>query len=353
MKRYCVLIAAVLTNMCLGGVYAWNIFVPELVRSYGYNTAQTQLVFGTIIYVLTLTMLFKGKLESKAGPWVMLLVCGVLLAAVHTAAGYGRTCLPALWLGYGVVSGFAIGFGYVTLLAVMIRWFEKRKGFACGMIVAAYGFGAVILSFIAQMFLDRGWDVMSIFELVGVFFGSVICVCAIIIKNPEYYSRETCVPTIQYRQVVRNFRFWILAMTTGLATFPGLMILGNLKPIAASFGYKSSIAVLAISLISVGNAAGRVVGGAMHDRFRESIITTILIMIIMGLALLFAAGAGGSIGFIIIILMIGISYGGIIAGIPSQVAHEYGHENFGRMYPIIFTVHGMAAIIAAPFGGYI
>ncbi len=353
MRRYSVMIAAILVNMCLGGIYAWSIFVPELVKNYGYNTAQTQIVFGTTVCLLTFTLLLTGKLENKLGPRLMIIICGVLILVGYTAAGHSRTSFPALWFGYGVISGVAIGFGYACVLAVIIRWFERRKGFACGMIVAGYGFGAVILSFMAQAFLDRGWDVMDVFKIIAVIFGTVICLCAIIIKNPDSYSRKAGVATIKYHHLMRRPRFYILAITTGLGTFPGLMILGNLKPITIYFGYTSSVAVLAISLISIGNALGRVAGGALHDRFKSSTIKIVLSMVSLSSLLLLAGNVTGGAIFLAIILFVGISYGGMIANIPSQVADEYGHENFGMIYPIVFLVHGVTAVIAAPFGGYI
>jgi OFA family oxalate/formate antiporter-like MFS transporter len=353
MRKYYVLIAAIFVNICLGGVYAWSIFVPELVKNYGYNTTQTQIVFGTVVCLLTFTILFTGKLENKLGPRLMIIICGLLIFISYTAAGHSGTNFLALWLGYGVITGIAIGFGYVCVLAVIMRWFENRKGFACGMVVAGYGFGAVILSFISQTFLNMGWDVMNIFRIIGIIFGIVIFICAIIIKNPDGYSRKTIVATIKYRHVIRRPRFYILAITTGLGTFPGLMILGNLKPIAISFGYKSSIAVLAISLISIGNAFGRIAGGIMHDRFKASTIKTVLIMVSLSSLLLLAGDMAGGFVFLAVILFAGVSYGGMIANIPSQVADEYGHENFGTIYPIVFLVHGITAIIAAPLGGYI
>jgi len=353
MRKYSVLIAAMLVNICLGGIYAWSIFVPELVKNYAYNTAQTQLVFGTIICVLTSTMLFTGRLETKFGPRFMIVVSGLLLSAGYVAAGFSRTNFFVLWLSYGVTIGIAIGFGYACVLAVIIRWFESRKGFACGAIVAGYGFGAVFLSFIVQMFLNRGWDAMSIFKTVGIIYGTVILLCAAVIKNPDAYSRKIFTATVKYHHLVRRPRFYILAITTGLGTFPGLMILGNLKPVTLFFGYESSVAVLAISLISIGNAFGRLAGGAMHDRFKASTIKAVLLMVSLSSLLLFFGDISGRAVFLAVIVLAGISYGGVIANIPSQVAEEYGNENFGLIYPVVFLVHGMTAVIAAPFGGYI
>jgi len=47
MKKYIILIAAVLMMLCLGVLYAWSTFVPVLKQAYGFSIAQTQTVFDT------------------------------------------------------------------------------------------------------------------------------------------------------------------------------------------------------------------------------------------------------------------------------------------------------------------
>ncbi len=352
MKKYYILTAMILANSCLGGVYAWSIFVPELVRHYGYNTAQTQLVFGSTICCLTLTMFFTGTLEDKLGPRKMLIICSVLMFASYLIGSLSGTNFLILLIGCGVLSGIAIGFGYVCVLTVSMRWFGNRKGFACGMVIGGYGFGAVILSFIAYTLLNNGWNVMSIFRVVGVVFGAVIFICAMIITNPINTHKNNLVSTIQYRDIFCRKRFFVLAAATGLGTFSGLMFLGNLKPIAIFMGYDSFIALIAIWLVSMSNALGRIFGGIAYDRFKTLSIKIILIVITITSLLLLVADIDKIIFFMIVIL-VGLSYGSLISNIPAQVSEEYGHENFGIVFPMIFLVHGLTALFAAPLVGFI
>ena len=48
------------------------------------------------------------------------------------------------------------------------------------------------------------------------------------------------------RQTDRRWMNFFLALTVGLGTFPGLMLIGNLKPIALFIGYSSTVEVIAI-----------------------------------------------------------------------------------------------------------
>jgi len=310
-QKYFVLAASIVINLCLGGIYAWSVFVPELVAEYGYTTAQTQIVFGTIICLFTSVTMLTGRMEAKLGPRLMILISALLIFLGYGTAGCSGRNFYILWLGYSIGTGLAIGFGYVTVLALSIRWFEKRKGLACGLVIAGYGCGAILLSSIAQALINRHWAVMSIFRLLSVLLGGLILLSALIIRNPPHYHRRKSTATLRYRQVFSSQRFYILALTSALSTFPGLLIIGNLKPMAISFGYGPSTGLLAIFMLAIGNTLGRIIG------------------------------------------LVGISYGGILANLPAQVAEEYGHENFGMVYPMILAAHGLAALCAAPAGGLI
>ncbi|SMO83172.1 hypothetical protein SAMN06265379_10919 [Saccharicrinis carchari] len=76
-KRYNI-IAAFFIMLCLGSIYAWSIFVPELIDTYGLTTAQTQLIFGTVISVFTLTMIGATALMQKLGPRILATISGLL-----------------------------------------------------------------------------------------------------------------------------------------------------------------------------------------------------------------------------------------------------------------------------------
>ena len=69
--------------------------------------------------------------------------------------------------------------------------------------------------------------------------------------------------------------------------------------------------------------------------------------------LLLTAGGVTSTLMLGIIFLVGISYGGMLSNLPAQVAEEYGHENFGMVYPMILAAHGITALFAAPAGGFI
>jgi OFA family oxalate/formate antiporter-like MFS transporter len=87
MKKYAVLSAAVLMQTCLGGIYAWSTFVPQLTHTYGLSAAQTQLIFGLCIMMLPVAMIFAGRVEARRGPRPVAAAGAVLYAGGYLLAG--------------------------------------------------------------------------------------------------------------------------------------------------------------------------------------------------------------------------------------------------------------------------
>jgi OFA family oxalate/formate antiporter-like MFS transporter len=61
---------------------------------------------------------------------------GTILAGVAASSG----SLVMLYLTFGVIAGLGNGFGYVTPIATLIRWFPDKRGLVTGL--AVMGFGA-------------------------------------------------------------------------------------------------------------------------------------------------------------------------------------------------------------------
>ena len=47
--------------------------------------------------------------------------------------------------GFGVVAGLGNGFGYVTPIATLIRWFPDKRGLVTGLAVMGFGLGAFFM----------------------------------------------------------------------------------------------------------------------------------------------------------------------------------------------------------------
>ena len=351
MKRAFVLPAAVLIQMCLGGVYAWSAFVPALKGELGFTTAQTQLVFGLTIASFTIAMVFAGRLLIRWGPrWVGLLG-GLLFAAGYTVAARASGGYPALLCGVGLVAGASIGFGYVAALTTGVQWFPRHKGLVTGVAVAGFGAGAILLSSAVSSFLRDGGSVLNVFRAIGWAGGAVVCAASLLLFRPP--RTEAGASSGASPRSLRSdpfFRSLVVGMFCG--TFAGLLVVGNLKPIGLDGGLPAHVAIVAISFFAVGNTLGRIVWGWIADRIGYRAIPLSLLLLGVALGLLLVARGSGW-GFSAAALLAGLGFGACFVLYAAQVATHFGAAAVASIYPLVFLAYGLAGTTGPWVGGHL
>lgn len=351
MRKYAVLGAAVVIHLCLGGIYAWSVFVPVLRRDFGYSAAMTQGVFGLTVAVLSLGSFVGGRMQDLLGPRIPACLSAVLLGSGYLVAGFLGDRFWGLVLGISLLCGMGVSFGYVTSVASVTKWFPTRRGLTTGIVVSGYGCAAILLSALAGGLLARDWPVLRVFRMVGLIYGPLCLAAALVLCVPPLVHGAPTAHGFRRAALLRDRRFWRLAIGLGCATYPGLALIGSLKPIGTWHGFDLFTATAAISALAVGNGAGRVAWGLVHDLLPERDTVLLLLAAIVLSVLLFTASGFAAPLFLVSAFVLGFCYGGALAVFPSEVAAVYGTHVLGSVYPVVLSCHGVAAILAAPLTG--
>ncbi|MBN1176272.1 MAG: MFS transporter [Dehalococcoidales bacterium] len=340
--------------MCAAGsVYAWSIFVAPLRSEYGFSAAQTQLVFGIIIASFSITMLFVGRIQQKLGLRLTLSIGAVLFGTGYILASFSGGNLVIILSGIGVLSGAGMAFGYISVLSNIVKWYPTRKGLATGIGVAGFGSGAILLSQIAQPVISSGATITVLFRSIGIAYGLFYLLCAQLISSPPGERLTKPEKQIGFRQLARDRRFWVLFYTFFTGSFVGLMFIGNLRPIGIFYGAEAGVAVMAIVVVSVGNAVGRILWGQIYDRIggKRSVLFALALMAL--LILLLPVVVSVNVLFLAQCLVIGLVYGANFVLYASDVSEIYGVNQLGSIYPIVSLAYGIAGIIGPPIGGWL
>ena len=156
-NRWLIALMGTLLQVCLGTVYAWSFFQNPLKDTYHWTNAQVAWVFSTAICFLGLAAAWGGINLAKYGPRKLAMAGGILFGAGYLlgALALRLESLPLLYLGYGVIGGIGNGLGYVTPIAVLVRWFPDKRGFITGLAVMGFGFGAALLGQIAPFLIPK------------------------------------------------------------------------------------------------------------------------------------------------------------------------------------------------------
>jgi OFA family oxalate/formate antiporter-like MFS transporter len=377
-KRWWIAAAGVLMQLFLGTVYAWSIFKNPMMATHGWSETQTQGAFMIYAAVFALSVAFGGNLVDRKGPKFVgtlggaLFGTGLLLAGVANA--YANIGL--LYLAYGIIAGMGGGFGYVTPLATLIRWFPDKRGLVTGLAVMGYGFGAFIMGNVGPaLIIELG--IASTFIIWGAF--SLIFVLGAVgfLKNPpvnwepaivSHISGNTISPSVSFtfEQAVRTPQFWILWAMLLLIISAGLGFISQLSPMAQNImeaavrgnisEEQMKVIVIAsgsiVAFAGVFNGVGRLFWAWTSDAMgRKAIFTILLLTQAVGYVVL--AHSSGAIMFAVVSCYLLSCYGGSLSSMPAFVADEFGPEHIGKIYGIIFTSSALAGIIGPYLFAYI
>ncbi|KAJ1944300.1 hypothetical protein EC988_006021, partial [Linderina pennispora] len=136
-RAWMIIPLAVLSQFCLGSLYAWSIF-NKPIDKYVYGDAEANRA--QITFYIALGML--GASGAAFGPWIEShspKMCALLGAALffagHCTAALGLFCkdIGMLYFGYGFIGGIGLGVGYVTTIDAVIQWYPNARGFASGL----------------------------------------------------------------------------------------------------------------------------------------------------------------------------------------------------------------------------
>ncbi|MHA1768682.1 MAG: L-lactate MFS transporter [Candidatus Thorarchaeota archaeon] len=382
-NRYLVILGAIIVQLCLGSIYAWSFFQTALnggsahVGVYLWPSLYSQLPFAAGLASFALFMIFAGRWQDRVGPRKVATVGGLLLGAgyilsffVDQIAG-SDPLLGTIYLviTYGIIGGAGIGFAYVCPIAALVKWFPDKKGTITGIAVAGFGAGALVFGYVEEYLLGYfdvpataaiGWPmlVLGVTYLVLVVIGSQL-----LTTPPEGWLPEGFTPPqstadgkgleVMPDEMIRTSTFWILWLMFVFAATAGLMTLGNVKTASIAIDPATN-AVILVGVMSLLNAAGRIVWGATSDKIgREN--TMILMFFVLAVGMFsFAWMSTITISWYAVMAiasLIGFCFGGNFALFPSATADFFGNKNVGKNYGVMFTAYGIAGITGAFVAG--
>jgi OFA family oxalate/formate antiporter-like MFS transporter len=348
-NRWLVLVAGCMIQTVLGGIYAWSTFVPYLLEDYRLSIGQCGFIFGLTILTFTSTMIFAGRVLVKKGPRFTALIATGLFMSGYLLASFSKGSVPLLFLSLGIITGCGIGFGYVCPLSVGMKWFPDKKGLVTGVAVAGFGAGAVLLSSIAEYFLQNGTDVLMFFRWFGICSGIVIFSGAMLLSEPPLVKDDTSIK--HDISAVFTWPFYLNLVGIFAGTFAGLLIIGNLTPIVLETGLNEKQAAISVSIFAIGNGAGRIIWGKLFDHLGYKCIPLSLSCFAFVTALLLLSSPAWFI--MLTVSLIGFCFGANFVIYASAISRFFGTASFPCLYPFCFLAYGIAGVIGPGLGGYL
>jgi MFS family permease len=371
-KAFTVVAAALGINLVIGVLYAWSIFKESIVESinagvvggFDWKLSCVNDPYALCCLVFAFSMIPAGRVQDLYGPGK-----SALLGAISGGLGFlliaNSTNYWVWMIGFGGFVGMGIGFAYASTTPAALRWFAHSKsGLITGIVVSGFALASTYIAPLAtHLVLNSGLQKTMLFFSCQ-FFVLVSIFSFLLVAPPENHipigfverrnrdknqARKVFTHLDEHIEnplsVIKEAKFWILWVLLFIGAGAGLMVIGNIKPLAKqSMG---SLAYYAIVILAVGDAVGRIFAGSLSNKFgRRNVLSVgfFLQMILMFSA--FAASVSGSAWLILIVAtFIGINYGANLVLFPSYVKDFWGMRHFGLIYGLLFTAWGLGGFM--------
>jgi OFA family oxalate/formate antiporter-like MFS transporter len=341
-KRYLILTAAVLMQLCLGALYSWSVYVSPLREITGLSQGVTQLPFSIFYFTFPAITVVSGTwLLPKLGTRISAVLGGLLFGSGWLLAGLGKFSFFFPILGIGILAGIGAGMAYLVPVSVGMSWFPKNKGLVTGVAVAGFGGGAALISFAGSSLMGRlGLSPFQVFSILGTAFLLLIPTSGTFMVYPPGMQRSKMASlNVQDLLKERIFQYLYLAMLIGLAA--GFSFNANIREIYA--GMSASAGLLAVSLFALANGAGRIIWGWIADHWESenSIATNLALQSLVMAGVIFLHES--TLGFMLLSTMAGFNYGGVLVLYAAVVEKVWGADRLPGIYGWLFSSNIPAA----------
>lgn len=360
-------------NLALGVLYTWSIFKGEIrasieeggAGSFNWNMASLNDPYAVCCLVFACMMILGGKCQDSFGPGKTAAIGGALVGLGFV--WISQTTSYISWiLGFGVLVGTGIAFGYSSATPPALKWYPPAKtGMIAGIVVSGFGLAAVYIAPLATYLLNT-IGLQQAMLVFGIAFFIVLSLFSTLLKNPpEGYvpvgfaeRRGSCDVSREGRtaikdedvpplKVIKTLAFWELWVLYFIGAGAGLMVIGSVAGMAKeSLGEN---AFWAVAILAIGNAGGRIAAGVLSDRIGRRL--TLAAMFLFQAAMMFLAieiigrGETSPVLLILIATFIGFNYGANLTLFPSFAKDMWGMKNFGVNYGLLFTAWGVGGFL--------
>jgi MFS family permease len=347
-RAWLVVAAAFLASFVVFGViYSFGVFLKPMAAEFGANAAAASAFFSITAAGFYASGAVTGRLADRFAP-------RRIIAAGAIALGAGL-CLTALadgiWRCY-LIYGIGVGIGgaccYLPPLAIIGRWFVRRRNMALGIAAAGTGCGTMAVPPIAAVLIQYyGWRMTNV--IFGVAAMVVLLGCAVVTAAPPV-ARSSGDTALPLRAIFGSHTFVMLYLSWVLATTALFVPFVFLPAFARDHGASEVAAAALVSAIGGASILGRLVMGPVGDRLG---VLPLFKMTVLMMAMSYAIWLLSSsyISLVIFAVVLGTAYGSRIAAVPGVLIEYFGLQNVGTVLGVFFTASGLSALLGPLLAG--
>lgn len=367
LKRSFYAAIGVIILLFAGLVYAWSVMSKSIAASRPeWNAAQLSLTFTLVMIFFCVGCLGAGFFAGKIKQKLYIILAGILMFGGFFAASFTTESILMLYFGFGVLCGLGAGVAYNAVMSTVSAWFPDKQGFISGVLLMGFGLSSFLVGKIYAAVTPSdgsdGWKMT--FRIMGMIILVVLTICSFFFEKPgkddklpvpeKKKEKQRTDSDICTSQMLKMPSFWFYYLWAILTSAAGLALVSQAGGIAVQVGKGLSDGTIAtvVGVISICNAAGRLIFGGMYDRkgYRYTMILDMIVFLLTGV-LLFAAIYFNSFFILILGFVIGgFAYGGVTPTNSAIISDFFGRKHYSMNFSAINTNLIIASFASAIAG---
>lgn len=358
-SRNIILSAGTLAAMGTSCIYMWSIFNKPLMEVYGFSASEVSMAYSLFLLATCFSSMLAGWLQNRVQPRFIVLASGILFGAGWFLSGFADS-LVLLYLFFGGFAGAGNGLLYNSIVAVVMKWFPDKRGFANGVCIGAIGLGPVFFAPLGN-FLIESFSVQVAFQIVGIIWIAIYLVVSWFLLVPpagwkpqgfceegEAQAEGKAVQERNYTtaQMFRQPLFYLLFLLMMVASTSGLMFTAHASNIGQELiGLTASEGAVVVAVLALGSCIGRFGFGALSDRIGRYTALGIS-LVANAVVMLFCLHTASSFAvFAVMVAVVGACFGGTMSIVPSIVGDAFGSQYFGQNYSFVYPGYTVASFV--------
>ncbi len=290
---------------------------------------------------------FMGKLLTKGNMKLIMSVCVIFAGCGFMLYSFAQSAIYFAIIAF-IIGVCVAGFSNIPISIMLTNWFYEKKGLAMGLAFAGSGVGTAALSpILTTLISNYGWRTTYVIAGVLIIVISLPLILFFTKKNPaekgttalgadhiEEEQANTTQSGLTLAEAKKSGMFWLFIF--GVVCFA--LVAGGVQMHIPAYlidiGHPALFAGTIFGLLSLSNTVGKLILGAIFDRFRTTggilfvgvCMTIAMVSLLLSGAKSFAFVFAIAYGFSIVIASIGP---------PFMTDDLFGKKDFGAIFGFV------------------
>lgn len=316
-----------------------------------YSSSQISWIPALQIFFMSFMGPFIGVLFDRYGP-EKLLIAGSLMHVFGLMMASISTKYYQFLLSQGVCSAIGVAAVFLSAIACVSGWFDKRRGLAFGILATGSSLGGVVFPIMVTRLIDSvsyGWAMRTGAFLIG----ALLVITIFTVRRRTTIAPQTHFTREQMKAPFKELPFLFILGGLFLIPFGLYTPINYLPTVAVSAGMTKSLAQYLVAIYNGASLIGRLSSGILADRFGRfnAFIASCYVAGILVLAMWIPGTENATT--IAFAAMFGLFSGAYIALLVALIAQVSPIREIGYRNGVACLAQSVGGLAATPIAGAI